>query len=139
MFGSKEVATIIHNMDYEDFHLSGGSLSSSGNPNELRPLELDLNSFISWKQEVIDHENARKDIPNQSHRKYLRKVNTKAKHHRQVIITLSTKPSRVKFIANIISQIDIERYPYIPYSLSSYLILHIIISHTLHHHIPYSV
>ena len=76
----------------------------------MRPIEIDLNSIISWKREAMSQVNIRRDIPNKAHRKFFKKVNSKAKNDRKVIVTLSTKPSRLNYISAVVNRIDFEKY-----------------------------
>ena len=97
-------------MDIQDFEKSIDGVQFSRGRLDLRPVEIDLNSMVSWKQEALDHLNAKRGIRNKSNKKFFRKVDSKAKHTRKIVVTLSTKPSRLKFIANIINRIDVVKY-----------------------------
>ena len=112
--GSKEVVSIIHNLDIDGF-----GMDSYGQPTEpltytngaeVRPIEIDLNSIISWKEEASHSINSRKEIPNRDHHKFVKKVNSKAKHNRKIIISLSTKPSRLKYVSAILGRLDLSKH-----------------------------
>ena len=95
-------------MDVDDFAQS--QILSYHNGQEVRPIEIDLNSIIYWKREAINYVTTRKDIPNKMHRRFLKKVNSKAKNDRKIIVTLSTKPSRLKYISTVVNRIDFQKY-----------------------------
>ena len=106
--GSKEVAYIVHNLDYEEFASKDSMTITSGL--EVRPIEVDLNSMTFWKMELEERLRIQADIPNRKTKKFFKKVNSKASFSsRQVIITLSTKPSRLKYIASVLSHIDLKK------------------------------
>ena len=105
LVGSKEVISIIHNIDIQEFHLN--KLNTDA---QVRPMEIDLNTITLWKKELKEQLDLRKRLPVKQHKKNVKKLYSKMIHNRKIIISLSTKPSRLKYVSNIIKYFDIEKY-----------------------------